>query len=317
VRKFEEKDKFAIDQYLMNGGRIIWLIDPVSVSLDSLSIGMTTLAFPQNINLDDQLFRYGIRLNPNLVQDAECLMIPVNTAAPGTPAKFTPAPWYYSPLLTPSENHVISRNLNRVKGEFVSSIDTVGKMEQVRKSIILTTSPYSLISEAPLEISLASINNPPDRRLFKFPAQTTGILLEGVFQSVYKNRMVESFGVSASEVITESQYTKMIVFSDGNLMANQYRMNGTNPEFMPLGYDRYSKQTFGNKAILLNAVNYLCDDEGIMELRSRVFKLRLLDKVKVKENKLKWQMINVLSPLLIIAVFGAAFIIFRKRKYAA
>jgi ABC-2 type transport system permease protein len=276
---------------------------------------MTTLAFPQNLNLDDQLFRYGIRLNANLVQDAECLMIPVNTAPNGTPAKFTPAPWYYSPLLTPAENHVISRNLNRVKGEFVSSIDTVGKMSQVKKSVILSTSAYSLVSEAPLEISLASINNPPDRRLFKQPSQTTGVLLEGVFQSVFKNRVVESFGVQSSGVKGESQATKMIVFSDGNLMANQYRMNGSIPEYMPLGYDRYSKQTFGNKALLLNAVNYLCDDEGIMELRSRVFKLRLLDKVRLKEGKLMWQMINVVFPLILISVFGAVYVILRRRKY--
>jgi len=315
TQKFTEKDKFCIDQYLMAGGRIMWLIDPVSVSLDSLSNGMTTLAFPQNLNLDDQLFRYGVRLNSNLVQDAECLMIPVNTAPEGTPAKFTPAPWYYSPLLSPSENHVISRNLNRVKAEFVSSIDTVGKMDQVRKSVILSTSAYSLISDAPLEISLASINNPPDRRLFKQPSQTTGVLLEGVFQSVFKNRMVEPFGVQSSGVKTESQPTKMIVFSDGNLMANQFRMNGGVPEYMPLGFDRYSKQTFGNKALLLNAVNYLCDDEGVMELRSRVFKLRLLDKVRMKEGKLMWQMINVMIPLLLISVFGAVYVYLRRRKY--
>jgi ABC-2 type transport system permease protein len=314
-QKFTEKDKFYIDQYLMAGGRIMWLIDPVSVSLDSLSNGMTTLAFPQNLNLDDQLFRYGIRLNTNLVQDAECLMIPVNTAPEGTPAKFTPAPWYYSPLLSPSENNVISRNLNRVKAEFVSSIDTVGKMSQIQKSVILSTSAYSLVSEAPLEISLASTNNPPDRRLFRQPSQTTGVLLEGAFQSVFKNRMVESLGVKSSEVKAESTPTKMIVFSDGNLMANQYRMNGSVPEYMPLGYDRYSKQTFGNKALLLNAVNYLCDDEGIMELRSRVFKLRLLDKVRLKEGKLMWQMINVLVPLLLISVFGAVYVFLRRKKY--
>ncbi|MDO9039966.1 MAG: gliding motility-associated ABC transporter substrate-binding protein GldG, partial [Bacteroidota bacterium] len=165
TQEFAENDKFYIDQYLMNGGRIMWLVDPVSVSLDSLSTGNTTLAFPRNLNLDDQLFRYGIRLNANLIQDVECLMIMVNTAPAGTQAKFTPAPWYFSPLLNPSENHVISRNLNRVKAEFVSSIDTVGKQEQMRKTVILASSPYSLVTNTPMEISLASINNPPDRRL--------------------------------------------------------------------------------------------------------------------------------------------------------
>ncbi|MDP3431472.1 MAG: Gldg family protein, partial [Bacteroidota bacterium] len=315
TREFAETDKFYIDQYLMNGGRIMWLIDPVSVSLDSLSTGNTTLAFPRNLKLDDQLFKYGIRLNANLIQDVECLMIMVNTAPAGTQAKFTPAPWYFSPLLNPSENHVISRNLNRVKAEFVSSIDTVGKQEQMRKTIILATSAYSLVANTPMEISLASINNPPDRRLFSQPSQPVGILLEGTFTSVFKNRMVESFGAKTSEVKTESEPTKMIVFSDGNMIANQYRFVGGVPEFMPLGYDRSSQQTFGNKAFLMNAVNYLCDDQGLMELRSRVFKIRMLDKVRIQEAKTLWQMLNVLLPLLLIALFGTVYIYVRNRKY--
>ena len=312
---FSESDKFFIDQYLMNGGRIMWLVDPVSVSLDSLSTGYTTLAFPQSLNLEDQFFKYGIRLNSNLVQDAECLMIPVNTAPVGQPAKFTPAPWYFSPLLVPSDNHVVSRNLNRVKAEFVSSIDTVGGQGSVQKTVILATSPYSLVSNTPMEVSLASINNPPDRRLFNQPSQAVGVLLEGVFSSVFKNRMVSSFGLAASEVKSESQPTRMIIFSDGNLIANKYRIVGGVPEFMPLGYDQYSQQTFGNKDFLLNAVNYLCDDQGLMELRSRVFKIRMLDKVRIREEKALWQMLNVLMPLVLIALFGGAYVFIRRRRY--
>lgn len=315
TKVFTENDKFRIDQYLMNGGRILWLVEPVSVSLDSLQTGNLTIGFPQKLNLDDQLFRYGVRLNANLIQDAECLCIPVNTAPTGTPAKFTPEPWYYFPLLIPSDKHVISRNLNRVKAEFVSSVDTVGKNDKLRKTVILGTSPYSLVSQTPVEISLASINNPPDRRLFSQPSQPVGVLLEGEFTSVFKNRMVESFGARASEVKNESSPTKMIVFSDGNLIANQYRITNGVPEYMPMGYDRLSKQTFGNKSLLLNAVNYLTDDEGLMELRSRVFKLRLLDKVKLKEGKLTWQLINVLIPLLLISAFGAVYVYVRRRKY--
>jgi ABC-2 type transport system permease protein len=304
-----------MDQYLMNGGRIMWMIDPVSVSLDSLSSGSTTLAFPRNLKLDDQLFHYGIRLNANLVQDVECLMLPVNTAPVGSPVKWTPVPWYFSPLLTPSDKHVISRNLNRVKAEFVSSIDTVGKNGQLRKTVILTTSDYSLVSQTPLEVSLASTNNPPDRKLFRQPSQAVGILLEGTFTSVFKNRMVDSYGFKSSEVKTESQPTRMIVFSDGNLMANQYRIVDGRPEYGQLGYDRYSKQIFGNKAFLLNAVNYLSDDVGLMELRSRTFKIRLLDKVRIKEEKLGWQILNVLMPLLLISAFATVFVYLRRRKY--
>jgi len=315
TKAFAESDKFYIDQYLMNGGRMMWLIDPVSVSLDSLSTGNTTLAFPQNLNLDDMLFKYGIRLNANLVQDAECLRILVNTAPAGTQAKFTPVPWYFSPLLIPSANHVISRNLNRVKAEFVSSMDTVGKQEQMRKTVILASSAYSLVANTPMEVSLASINNPPDRRLFNQPSQSVGILLEGTFSSVFKNRMIDMPGVKASEVKTESQPTKMIVFSDGNMIANQYRFVGGVPEFMPLGYDRSSQQTFGNKAFLLNSVNYLCDDQGLMELRSRVFKIRLLDKVRIQEEKTYWQLLNVLMPLMLIAMFGGIYVFVRNRRY--
>jgi ABC-2 type transport system permease protein len=205
--------------------------------------------------------------------------------------------------------------MNRVKSEFVSSIDTVGKQGQVGKTVVLSTSPYSLVHEAPLEISLASINNPPDRRLFSQPSQPVGVLLEGVFTSVFKNRMVSSFGVKTSEIKTESEPTKMMVFSDGNLIANQYRMVGGHPEFMELGYDRTSKQTFGNKAFLLNAVNYLCDDQGLMELRARSFQIRLLDKVRLQEEKTRWQMLNVLAPIVLISLFAVVFIVIRRRKY--
>lgn len=316
TQKFTEADKFQVDQFVMNGGRVLWLVDPVSVSLDSLSNGYMTVAFPQNLNLDDQLFRYGVRLNANLIQDAECLLIPVNTAPAGSPAKFTPAPWYYSPLLIPSGNHVISKNISRVKAEFVSSIDTVGKNEQVRKTIILSSSAHTQVIKAPVEISLAITNNPADSRLFREPSQPVGVLLDGTFTSVFKNRMVGSVGSSSSGMKTESQPTKMIVFSDGNLIANQFRLTGGTPEYMPLGYDRLSKQTFGNKDLLMNTVNYLCDDSGLMELRSQVFKIRLLDKVKVKENKLTWQLLNVVVPLLIISVFGAVYVYLRRRRYA-
>ena len=315
TKKFGEADKYQIDQFVMNGGRMMWLIDPVSVSLDSLSNGYMTMAFPQKLNLDDQFFRYGFRLNPNLVQDVECLLIPVNTAPSGSPTKFTPVPWYYSPLLLPSGKHVISRNVSRVKAEFVSSIDTVGKMEQVHKSVILSTTNNSLMTEAPVEVSLTSVNNPPDKRLFRQPSQIVGLLLEGKFASVFKNRMVESFGGKSSGMKTESEPTKMIVFSDGNLIANQYRISGNMPEYMPLGYDRYSKQTFGNKDLILSAVNYLCDDQGLMELRSRVFKIRLLDKVRLKQEKFGWQLFNVLLPLLLISVFGGVYVTLRRRKY--
>ncbi|MCW0482997.1 gliding motility-associated ABC transporter substrate-binding protein GldG [Gaoshiqia sediminis] len=312
---FSETDKFFIDQYLMRGGNLLWLVDPVLVSLDSLSRGETTLAFPRDLNLMDQLFRYGVRVNPVLVQDVECLMIPVNTAPVGSAPKFTPAPWYYSPLLTPAQSHVISRNLNRLKAEFVSSIDTVGQHIDVKKTVILHTSTYSRIVKTPEEISLQSINNPPSRNLFQQSLVPVGVLLEGQFSSAFKNRITEDFNTTHIEFLPESKPAKIIVLADGSLIANQVSRRNGQTQTRPLGYDNFSQQTFGNKEFLVNAVNYLCDDTGIMSLRSRVFKLRLLDKVKVREEKFFWQLLNLLAPLALISLFGLIFNFVRKRKY--
>lgn len=311
---FSENDKFYIDQYLMQGGNLMWLVDPVQVSLDSLSRGETTLAFPRDLNLSDQLFRYGVRLNPNLLQDVDCLMIPVNTAPIGSPAKYTPAPWYYSPLLRPSD-HELGRNLNNLKSEFVSVIDTVGKNPNLKKSVILQTSPYSRQIRTPLEVSLQSINNPPSRGLFREKNLPVGMLVEGTFPSVFENRMINQLNTLNLEVLTKSKPAKMIVFADGSLIANQITHRNGQIQPMALGFDRYSQQTFGNKEFMVNAINYLCDETGIMSLRSRVFKIRLLDKVKIREQRLVWQLLNVVFPLVLISIFGLIFNLVRRRKY--
>ncbi len=315
VEAFSEQDKFYIDQYLMRGGNLIWLVDPVQVSLDSLSRGETTLAFPRDLNLNDQLFRYGIRINSTLIQDVECLMIPVNTAPMGSPPKYTPAPWYYSPLLQPAEDHVLSRNLNSVKAEFVSTIDTVGNNPAIQKSVVLHTSNYSRNIQTPLEVSLQSINQPPARSLFSEQQLMVGVLLEGQFSSVFQNRMLEDFNTNELEILSQSQPAKMIVLADGSLIANQVSRREGQIQILPLGYDRYSQQTFGNKEFLLNAITYLCDGSGIMSLRSQAFQVRLLDKVQVREQRLLWQLLNVLAPLVLISLLGLIFNWIRVRKY--
>ncbi|RKD91127.1 gliding motility-associated ABC transporter substrate-binding protein GldG [Mangrovibacterium diazotrophicum] len=314
-KAFGEQEKFYIDQYLMRGGNLLWLFDPVQVSLDSLSRGETTIAFPRDLNLMDQLFKYGVRVNPDLLQDVECVLIPVNTSPVASQPKFTPAPWYYSPLLTPAEDNVISRNLNRLKSEFVSSIDTVGKNPEIRKSVILHTSAYSRKIGTPEQISLQSINDPPAQELFHMSNIPVGVLLEGSFPSVFSNRMTREFNPLGIDVLDKSEPAKQIVLADGSLIANKVSRRNGQVRTQPLGYDEYSQQTFGNKAFLLNAVNYLCDNSGIMELRSRVFKIRLLDKVRLREEKTFWQVLNVVLPLLIIVVFGLVFHFVRIRKY--
>ncbi|HYQ56378.1 MAG TPA: gliding motility-associated ABC transporter substrate-binding protein GldG [Draconibacterium sp.] len=314
-KEFPETSKIAIDQYLMKGGKLMWLVDPVQVSLDSLSKGFQTYSFPNDMNLGDQLFRYGIRLNYELLQDVNCIQIRVNTAAPGNPPRYTTNPWYYSPLLTPKDNHPIGRNLNYVKTEFVSSLDTVSASSTIRKEVILSTSPYARRIKAPSSVSLANINNPPVRELFTQSDIPVGVLLEGVFTSNYKNRMVENYGYSSSDLITESKPTQMIVIADGGMISNKVNYSTNPPKIQELGFDEVSGQVFGNKEFLINAISYLDDKQGIMQLRGRSLKLRLLDKVKLREDASFWKGLNVLIPLLLISLFGLVYNLVRKYRY--
>ena len=306
AKPFTEKEKFEIDQYIMKGGKAIWLIDPVQVSLDSLSNGYRTFAFPRDLNLEDQLFKYGVRLNYELLQDVDCAQILVNTAPAGSNPQWTLFPWYYSPLLTPSDANPLSRNINRIYTEFVSSIDTVSGNKDVKKTVILTTSPYARTVKSPSSVSLENVQNPPARELFNQSFIPVGVLLEGKFTSVFQNRMVENLGFSSSSVIDESVPTKMIVIADAGIIANKVDYSKQPPQIQQLGYDRVSKQVFGNREFLMNAIFYLNDDTGIMQLRGRTMKMRLLDKVKLREEKTFWQWLNVLLPVVIISLFGIA-----------
>jgi len=313
---FSEKDKFIIDQYIMKGGRVMWLIDNVNVSLDSLSEGMTTLAFPRDLNLGDQLFRYGVRIGYDLIQDVECLRIPVFSDLPGQKGKAAPFPWYFSPLLMPVQEHPVGKNINRVAGEFVGSVELVAGSDNVRSEVVLVTSPYAKISSTPMEVSLAMAKEAPVREHFNRKHVPVGVFLEGQFTSVFKNRMLEGIGVtSEDEVLTKSRNTRMLVVADGGLIANKIRHTSSGPRILPLGFERYSNQTFGNKEFLINAIHYLCDDSGLMELRSRTVKLRLLDKVRLSEEKIHWKALNLFFPLLLILFGGVIFSLLRRKVY--
>jgi ABC-2 type transport system permease protein len=316
TKPFSEKEKFVIDQFVMQGGKVMWLVDPVQVSLDSLSRGYRTFAFPRDLNISDQLFRYGVRLNYELLQDVECAKIRVNTALPGEPTQFTLHDWYYSPLLVPSDNHPATRNLNRVITEFVSSVDTVSGSSAIKKSIVLSTSPHARRVKSPSSVSLQNINNPPARALFNEAFIPVGVIMEGTFTSVFKNRMVGNLGISNGDVKTKSPSTKMVVIADGSLAENNVNYSTQPPRIQELGYDRVSGRVFGNKEFLLNVIYYLNDDYGVMQLRNRTLKMRLLDKVRLREQKTWWQWINVLVPLLIILVFGVVYNLIRRYRFA-
>ena len=313
---FNEKDKFIIDQAFMAGSKLVWLIDPVQVSLDSLSRGMMTLAFPKDLNLDDLLFNYGARINTDLIQDVVCLQILVNTAPSTSRPEFTPQPWYYSPLLTPNDQHPISRHLNLLMSEFVSSLDTVAGAGNIRKTVILGSSPYARIVRTPASVSLGIIDSPPARELFNIPNIPTGVLLEGEFYSAFRNRMLNQLGIDNAQIRNETKDGKMMVFADGSLIANKVRyQQGREPEFLPLGYDRVSQQTFGNKEYFMNVLRYLSDDTGVMELRNRNVQLRLLDKVKLRERRQFWALTNTAIPIIMVLIFGVVYHFLRQRRW--
>jgi ABC-2 type transport system permease protein len=262
-------------------------------------------------------FTMEYRINSDLIQDVECQKLRINTALDGQPPKYAMAPWYFSPLLSPSQNHPIGKNVNRVLSEFVSSIELVGESDSCKNTFILTSSPYARSNKSPMIVSLGMIDAPPDRNLFNKQFIPTGVLSEGKFTSVFKNRMVSEFGVAkGTPVLSESKTTKMIFISDGGLIANKVSYTGGKYIPQKLGFDNVSNITFGNKEFLVNAVHYLCDDSGLMNLRSRTMQMRLLDKVKLREQRLYWQLVNVVIPVFFILFGGLMFWWLRRRRYS-
>jgi ABC-2 type transport system permease protein len=314
-----EKDKFVLDQYIMNGGKALWLIDAVDVDMDSLSYTGAVLGMINQTNLEDQLFRYGVRVNADLIQDMNCGALAVNTSAVGSQPKFRLFPWVYFPLLLSNSNHIITKNLDLITTQFVSTLDTVGNNSEVRKHFLLSSSNRCRTINAPARISLEIIKDPLKEAYFPKAFIPTAVLMEGSFESVFQNRLPSSIANSDEiKFKAKSIATKMIVVADGDLIRNQIRQTENGPAPFPLGYDRHTDVTFsGNKDFALNAINYLVDDKGIMGVRSRELKLRLLDKGKIKNEKLKWQLINTLVPVLFIIFFGLFVNWYRRKKYAA
>lgn len=310
---FAEKDKFLIDQYVMYGGRVLWLIEPVHCNMDSLQFAPTTYALPLESNLTDMLFKYGVRVNTDLIQDARCSQIPGPAGYVGQQLQWALQPWIFFPIMFPEGEHPIVRNLNGIKLEFASSIDTV-HAPTVKKTVLLRSSTASRILQTPARVSLDVMARPPKPEQFNKPNLFTAVLLEGEFESAYKNRITAEL-MSAKEIAFRetSRNTKMLVISDGDVMRNHVRNDGS---YMPLGFDRYTKQVFGNKKFLLNAINYLCDDDDLISNRSRSLEIRLLNTKKADEERIFWQVVNIGLPLLLIILFGIINAFLRKRRYS-
>ncbi|MDD4086294.1 MAG: gliding motility-associated ABC transporter substrate-binding protein GldG [Bacteroidales bacterium] len=310
---FDEKDKFILDQYIMHGGKVLWMIDPVIATMDSLKTAESTVGVDLNVNLDDQLFKYGVRLNKNLLLDLNAAALGIRTGETGGRPQIDFFRWYYFPLLEAASEHPMVRNMNAVKAEFVSSIDTVIR-EGIRKTPLLKTSGYTRIAGTPALISLTMLQSDPDPRVFNRSGQTAAWLLEGEFPSLYANRMPAEISTSGEIGFKEeSKPTAMIVIADGDMARNQFHLQQGYP--LPLGYDQYTRQTYGNKNFLLNAVSYLVEGEGLISIRSRELKLRLLDANKVSAQRLQWQLFNTVLPVLLILLSGLLFAWLRKKRF--
>ncbi|MBP5455503.1 MAG: gliding motility-associated ABC transporter substrate-binding protein GldG [Paludibacteraceae bacterium] len=314
--KFTEQEKYVIDQYIMKGGKVLWLLDGSRISLDSLSTNSQTIGIINEVNLEDQLFTYGVRINPVLVQNVQCALVPVNMAREGDQPKYEPSSWYYSPLLMTSPEHSITRNLTPVKSEFTSSIDFVGSELNVKREVLLATSPGSHIQSVPSIVSMDVINVEKNAQYFNISSRIfVGVAEEGIFPSVFRNRLIPEGLQTKEKTLTESKPTKMVFVADADIIRNDVQGSGENMNILPLGYDRYMNQQFGNKDFVLNAVNYLTDDDGWMELRNREIKLRLLHKPSVIGLRTFWQTVNMVLPLLLLGLFGGIFLFIRKKKY--
>ncbi len=315
-KEFSEADKLVIDQYIMHGGKVMWLFDEVYINSDSLMYGETAALY-RPLNIEDQLFRYGARVNPAIIQDLDCQLIRLKVIGSDGRQQFVPAPWVYYPLLSPSENHPVTRNLNKVKGEFVNFIDTVGLDTAIKKTVLLTSSKYSRTLSPPVLISLREAEILPDEKIYTQSKLPVAVLLEGTFPSVFKNRMISSITDEKITIKTESSKTKMVVIADADIIKNEVRRTGLEQTPLTLGQDRYTGQMYGNRDFLINSLNYLVDDRGIMQLRSRELKIRLLNTSKIKAEKLKWQLINIAGPVVLVILAGVVYNYFRRRKYTA
>ncbi len=314
---FSEKDKFKIDQYAMNGGKVMWLIDRMNGDLDSMSRSGRFMPTDYPLNLEDILFKYGARIQPNMVLDMECSYIPLRTGAQGNGQQFEKFKWFYHPMVSPKSNHPIVKSLDRLNLLFPSRVDTIRTKTALKKTVLLESSDHAREQFSPVEINFEILRYDADPSKFDKKKIPMGIMLEGVFPSLFENRvtpeMLEGLNQLGQPFKEKSNPTKMLVVADGDIAANFFDAKNNQP--FPTGYNRFMNYTFANKDFLLNAVEYMLDENGVIEARSKEVKLRLLDEQRLKSEKTKWQIINIILPLVLLSIFAFIFYFVRKRKY--
>lgn len=312
-KAFTEAEKYKINYFIMKGGRVVWAIDQVGAELDSLEGRGQILSTNKQLNLNDVLFEYGARINYDLITDLNSATIPLATGNPGQQAQIDLFPWIYYPIFLPDTSNNVVKNIDGVLGRFASTVDTIA-VANVKKKVILQTSPYNKVFESPKILSLQAAAVTPRPEEYASRPKIAGVLLEGSFKSVFLNRPVPAGIIEKYDLPEKSKETKMIVIGDGDVFCNQ--VNKTDQSPSELGFDRYTQQNFGNKAFLLNIADYFTDDDNLIELRNKEIKVRLLDKALLRSDKLKWQLINALAPLVLLIFFAIFQHYYRKHKYA-
>ena len=310
TERFSDEEKLVLDQYVMSGGKMLWLMDMVSIEMDSLyNETGTSLAYPKDLNLNDLFFKYGVRINPFLIKDIMATPISLATGETGSATQYTQFPWFYSPMIYPSSKHPIVANLDGLKFEFTNPIDTL--KNGIQKTVLLQSSKYSKAIGTPVDVSLEMVSERPEPTDFENSGLLpVSVLLEGNFKSAFQNRVLPFKTDAFKET---SVTTKMIFVSDGDVIKNQLDKNY---QPLELGYDKWTNTYYGNKEFILNSVNYLLDDSGLINIRSKEVNLPLLDKEKVYQNYSLAQWITIGVPILIVLFFGVVFLYLRKRIYS-
>ncbi len=306
---FSEEEKYKLDQFVMRGGKLLIFADGAQV--DSVSLE-GTFAQPLSLNLDDLLFKYGCRINPNLVKDLSCAMIPLNVGNMGDKPQIQPMPWRFFPLINSFGANPIVRNLDAVYSRFPSTIDTV-MAPNVVKTPLLLTSQYTKTLKVPALVAYNEARQQPDPREYNNGVKTIGLLLEGTFSSLYNNRLLPT-DPRMSSFVGQSKPSKIIVVSDGDMIVNDIDYTRNAP--LPMGYDRLTRYTYANKDFVLYAIDYLVDPKGLITARNKQVMLRPLDKIRLKEERTQWQLINLIAPLALIGLLGLGFQWWRKSQFA-
>lgn len=308
---FSDIERFIIDQYIMRGGTVLWVVNGVRFSNDVLQSDGFTPIIPLDLGITDMLFRYGIRINPALVQDLQCLTIPVNVSEDPQTPNLQPLPWTYAPLLLTSNSSPITRNTGQVMSTFVSPIDAVGGEDGIDKRVLLATSTATRVTATPGEVNLNDLQ--PDLEAFRYQYVPVAVSLEGTFNSAFAHRMMPDSIVSDEPIRKQSVATRQVVIGSGSIIMNEVERN----QVLPMGYDRYNQIQFSNRDFIANVLLWLTDSEGLIQLREKTVALRLLNDKRAHDERARVQTISTISPIAILVLIGGVIWIIRKRKYAS